>query len=190
MGIQVNANGHWQDLSSYGGSLEGLTKKDFRVQVTLNSKTVDFGDKILAGTHELLVHAEEWGELINKLGDNPTQLASERERITNSNSQHREAFNGRNQEYEKANDEIESIITDDKELSKLISFSDPACENLSKKGCDVTDEYGTKGKGNFEESVNKVGGKTMLQDFKAARGHEKSYFNKITEGVYEGDKKK
>ena len=180
--IQVKAEGKWLDLQDYSGSLKGLTKKDFKVQVTYNNASTNFGEKLLSGNHEIIVHAEEAGELINKLGIDYDAKALQNEyvELVNNNTQHREALNGRNANYEKANDEMEASIKSDPKYSKGVMG-----DAVNK---DIRSDYGTKGTGGNEEAANRAGRHTPLQSFQTERKFEKSVFNKKAENVYETPK--
>ena len=178
--IQVKSNGHWVDLKGYSGLLKDLAKSDFKVQVTFNKGYTSFGEKLIAGNHEMIVHAEEQGELINKIGigyDAKT-LQNEYTELVNSNKQHREAFNGRNVKYEKSNDEMESAINIDEKYSKCVMSDHPTDKDIRK-------DYGTTGIGGAKEAANRTGRHTPLQSFQTERSNEKSDFNRKAEKVYE-----
>ena len=176
----ANKYGHWVDLKGYSGLLKDLAKSDFKVQVTFNKGYTSFGEKLIAGNHEMIVHAEEQGELINKIGigyDAKT-LQNEYTELVNSNKQHREAFNGRNVKYEKSNDEIESAINIDAKYSKCVMSDHPTDKDIRK-------DYGTTGIGGAKEAANRTGRHTPLQSFQTERSNEKSDFNRKAEKVYE-----
>ena len=175
--IQVKGeNGKWTNLvdlatgEKYKGGLDNKAKGDFRIIIEANTNTGGLGENLIAGGHDLIIHAQKFGEMVNKIGAegySGSQVLGDYYNSLMSNQQHLESSQGKNSEYEKFNNELEAVVKTD--------YGNGVTNE--KFGVDIRKGQGTFGIEGKTENANKTGSRTVVQAVQNARAIEKSYIN-------------
>ena len=163
--IEAKIKGKWVDLSTYKGSLEGVSNKNLRINVGINEGISNMFDKMLTPSHEVAIHALKYASLIKQLsaGYNLDQLRTDLVTMLQTDAMHKDAAAGQNTDYENSNNSIEEVL---QSINTAVAYSDDG------KITDISGEFKTKGTGTFAETANRAGLITLLQGFQLWRGSE------------------
>ncbi len=163
--IDAKIKGKWVDLSTYKGSLKGVSIKNLRINVGLNEGIRSTFDKMLTPSHEVAIHALKYASLIKQIsGDyGLDQLRIDLVTLLQTDAMHQDAAAGLNLDYENSNNSIEEVLEN---LNYAVPYSGDG------KMKDMSEELKTNGTGTYAESVNRVGLITLRQGFALARQFE------------------
>ena len=154
-GIEVKVGGKWINMSEYGGDFKGVKNSDVRINVGFNSGVFEsLGDKTLTASHEIVGHAYNFAAMLDKLGKDGyslSDLKAEYGKELADQSQHKTMYDGKDENYEKVNDEVD--------------------KKLEKNG-------GESFSGGTEKASFDTERKPIVEHFRVGRGYEKSWFNR------------
>jgi hypothetical protein len=171
------ANAHYLPCISapeWGSDLDLSTMK---VQVQFNSNT-SFSQKLAVGNHELLVHAEDDGELIKKFQEGKLSLQDFQKeiKVRQAGYQHDKMTNGFNDKYNQANLELVNVIKNSPSLGNGLGVEYHGPNNYQGQYSDNS--------GEMTLTMNKAGYITLLQGVKNEFGPaEKSWFYRTQENT-------
>jgi hypothetical protein len=174
--LATTKDGKQIDLLGYTGNMSDIASGSLKVSVQFSAVT-NFPQKLIVGNHELLVHAEKFGELVNSYqngsisGEEFTKLWTT---LTAGNLPHTEMANGFNSKYNTANAELKEAAK--KEFGVVNAVDVVPGQNMQ-------DAYGTKGKEGVIPAINRAGQATILQLLDQEINGEKSYFFKWRYGI-------
>jgi RHS repeat-associated protein len=174
--LATTTDGKQIDLLGYTGNMSDIATGSLKISVQFSAVT-DFPQKLIVGNHELLVHAEKFGELVNQYQQGKIsgeEFTTQWTTLTTGNLPHTEMANGFNSKYNTANAELKEAA---KKEFGVVNAVDVA------PGQDMQDAYGTKGKEGVIPAINRGGQATILQQLDSEINGERSYFFKWSNGI-------